>query len=252
MTRGTREARRGVAVIVAASCAALLWSLASAGVGQAPAAGEYVGSITCEGCHMEEPSPVAGLYRGSAHEAATPEEGATGAELYRRVTIGPSGEPVPGVGCEACHGAGRKHRQSGMPRHLAWLPRDGDKPTFIATCAQCHAEGTMPGGEDYPVGYAPGGPLPADFALTEGATGPFARYNEFVGSKHFASGTVACTDCHNPHGSPDNPSMLSVAGDAICAPCHAEETSDPAAHRPDDFAEGCVGCHMPGGSHAGM
>jgi Tfp pilus assembly protein PilF len=67
-------------------------------------------------------------------------------------------------------------------------------------------------------------------------------YASFLESRMHAAG-VTCSDCHNPHTL-----KLRVAGNAVCAQCHATETFDrPTHHHHVSGSKGaeCAACHMP-------
>ena len=167
-----------------------------------------------------------------------------------------------GVGCEACHGAGRRHMawaQAGAdpstPGHglalrlapLAWtLPQTGSR-TEIETCARCHAHRSR--FRDDP---GPQAPLLDSVVPTLNAPGLYwpdgqmraevYEYGSFAQSRMHAQG-VRCSHCHEPHSA-----RLRVAGNGVCLQCHAAERFDTPQHHhhvQDHAGAQCVSCHMP-------
>jgi predicted CXXCH cytochrome family protein len=232
-----------------AACAALVVGMPLClAAGSGPS---YAGTERCLGCHSQTRPELARTYRESAHAKAEPAADARGADLYRAtVALRDDGTfAEKGVGCEACHGPGSRHRTSAMPRHLILRYGEIEPARADMVCGQCHATGTTDEGKDYPAGFLPGEDLMEMIELQDGASGKFARYNEFLGGKHYASGAVHCTTCHDPHGSADQPSMLRSAVPDLCAACHPDEVAQPAEHTPGGEVGTCVSCHMPEGSH---
>jgi predicted CXXCH cytochrome family protein len=60
-------------------------------------------------------------------------------------------------------------------------------------------------------------------------------------------GLVACTDCHNPHGS-RNLLMLRNQNSETCVACHAEKRGPFVFEHAPVEVEGCTSCHTPHGS----
>jgi DmsE family decaheme c-type cytochrome len=70
-------------------------------------------------------------------------------------------------------------------------------------------------------------------------------------------GFMACTDCHNPHGTfaptwgmADRPRLVARAegNEEACLKCHADKRGPFAYEHPPVRVEGCGVCHMPHGS----
>ena len=132
----------------------------------------------------------------------------------------------PGVACEACHGPGRKHVDSGGAEgtivNPARLPPDRNR----MVCGQCHSIGKDPSGvHPFPVinrgePYRPGHDLTLGFVDSRPVTTPKGgEYSTFVLSPEPYSNQL-CTDCHDPHGKTGNPSMLGDPTSALCKRCH--------------------------------
>ncbi len=60
-------------------------------------------------------------------------------------------------------------------------------------------------------------------------------------------GLMKCSDCHNPHGTP-NRASLTNAGSETCVKCHVEKRGPFVFEHPAVKVEGCVTCHNPHGS----
>ncbi|HUU27770.1 MAG TPA: cytochrome c3 family protein [archaeon] len=137
----------------------------------------------------------------------------------------------PGVACEACHGPGKKHLDSGGSKgtivNPSRLPPEGNR----MVCGQCHSLGKDPSGQHpFPVmtggePFKPGDDLTLGFVddnpviVTRGA-----EYSTFVHSPRPYSDQL-CTDCHEPHGKAGNPAMLKSPTSALCLRCHGNPLS---------------------------
>ena len=158
------------------------------------------------------------------------------------------------VGCEACHGAGSAHVESPAVN----LTAPAAQSDQVNTCAQCHsrrsqlAAGFVPGA-DYFNHYLPAlldqGLYHADGQILD----EVYVYGSFLQSKMHQAG-VTCGHCHEPHTGD-----VRLADNALCTQCHnpagrndfptlqARLYDDPAHHFHNPGSEGarCVGCHMP-------
>jgi predicted CXXCH cytochrome family protein len=175
------------------------------------------------------------------------------------------------VGCEACHGPAGQHVEwaskqdpsapdagaSGLA--VAFPPgKDGAKAE-IAVCAACHSRRAPFGGDTAP----PGAPFADHYNLSLLRDGLYHADGQiddevyvlgsFLQSKMYAEG-VRCSNCHDVHTA-----ELRADGDAICTQCHNPEGRDefptlPKAafddpehhhHPPESAGARCVACHMP-------
>jgi len=161
-----------------------------------------------------------------------------------------------GVGCESCHGGGRRHAQSPQRGNISFAVQSsfmhveapsGGVPTHAQdinrSCARCHTvlfsqyPFTWEGGErrEHPGGSTTNSGEARDFLLGGCAS------------------AMDCTSCHDPHGE-DKRSHLeelgTVRGNAVCTKCH-EKLTAPAAlaehthHLPEGEGSACLSCHMP-------
>lgn len=137
----------------------------------------------------------------------------------------------PAVGCEACHGPGREHVDSGGLEgkivNPSKLPADRNR----MVCGQCHSLGVDPTGKHpFPVfegsaPYLPGDDLAVSFIDSAPvATLQGGEYSTFVNSPEPYSSQL-CTDCHNPHGNGEVVSMLVDPSSTLCKRCHSNPLS---------------------------
>jgi predicted CXXCH cytochrome family protein len=179
-----------------------------------------------------------------------------------------------GIGCEACHGPGRRHIElidaarkdpslkPGGTLDTYYSPNGTPRQSFD-TCAYCHGNkqnvfSDFRAGEryeDYALPFLVSAPIPeTDLQGEFWADGRPSRFNRpqaLMMSGCFKAGAVACTSCHLAHGSP-YPYSLRVDinngsdGDRLCTQCHS---NDFALQRHTFHAAGsegsrCVNCHM--------
>jgi len=178
------------------------------------------------------------------------------------------------VGCEACHGPGRKHleqarKQGGsVPGGLnavsavgQWLhsqdadtakifpPLQGSSPTSakeqLAMCGSCHSRRTVIGDFNKPGDFhdqhhmqlLDPGLYHADGQIQD----EVYVLGSFLQSKMYHQGVV-CSNCHEPHSL-----RLRAEGNGVCAQCHKPQVFDREEHHhhPEGTGSQCVNCHMP-------
>jgi predicted CXXCH cytochrome family protein len=153
-----------------------------------------------------------------------------------------------GIGCEACHGPGRRHIElidaarkdpslkPGGTLDVYFSPNGSPRQSFD-TCAYCHGnkqnvfDGFRAGEryEDYALPFLVSAAIPdtdhqGEF-WPDGRPSRFNRPQALMMSGCFKAGAVACTSCHLAHGSP-YPFSLKVNvdngsdGDQLCTQCH--------------------------------
>ena len=169
----------------------------------------------------------------------------------------------PGIGCEACHGAGSYHVKAASfffdkeketitnPKKLSWR-------ISAMVCGQCHKSGlsvkelaphkeAFPTRYAFPYGYDVGKPLYNYYVKDPGyKKAADLQYNEWERSQHAKAGII-CIDCHSVHEKdttkPVNKALTRLAADKLCKSCHTS-VEKRAAHRIHTFGS-CIACHMP-------
>jgi hypothetical protein len=143
------------------------------------------------------------------------------------------------IGCENCHGPGRKHASSGRRADIvnpARLPRARAEEI----CMNCHQGGDarvyLPGKQE--TDFRPGQRLWDVVAIFQaGRTGDTDLLQHHEAMRESAcfqkSATLSCHTCHNPHAAKTDQ-------DATCAGCHKTLA---ASHPPE--RRDCAKCHMP-------
>jgi len=236
---------RGPLSVRATVAAILLCGLA--GRPQAPTAkpaAEYAGSGTCAACHEE----VAKAFRKNPHQRV-----GTGREWKGRA-------------CESCHGPGAKHAESASAPDIL-NPAKASPTRSEKVCLSCHS------GQLAQLGRIHGGHgrnqiacsachtihgRPEQLKLNNAAvvnrqcrSCHTAEWAEFLRphTHRLIQGAMACTDCHNPHGSSRPRSAQTVSGNEPgCFRCHGDKRGPfPFEHAPVRL-EGCGACHEPHGS----
>ncbi|NGO50255.1 tetratricopeptide repeat protein [Allomesorhizobium camelthorni] len=177
------------------------------------------------------------------------------------------------VGCEACHGPGEAHvawaekrpgydsgRWSGLAPHGLLTPRsEGRQAIEQDMCGPCHARREAIG----PDSTLPGAPFGDHYNLStlgDGLYFPDGQQDQevyilssFLQSKMHEKG-VTCSDCHDSHSG-----GLVAEGNAVCTQCHNPvgrsefpslvlkdfDTPDHHHHKEGSAGAQCVSCHMP-------
>jgi hypothetical protein len=172
----------------------------------------------------------------------------------RAGTIDAFVDPLPtGVGCERCHGPGKKHVATSKPEDIVVSTKLSPARQMDA-CAQCHESSASTLRADRgEFSYRPGEPLDAyrvNFVEQPAQPDRFqllAHPERLIQSACFrgSAGKLTCTTCHDPHVSSfDEPKKW---WDDKCASCHADPSAKNCTEDPKvRAAEGdhCVACHM--------
>jgi hypothetical protein len=157
-----------------------------------------------------------------------------------------------GVGCERCHGNGRKHvtshRDIVNPARLDAARRD-------SICQQCHLTGAArvprPGRR---VGtFRPGDLLSDHIAVfvwePAGGERTATDHSEQLARskcKSVSGDRLWCGTCHDPHSTPPESERVAFYR-ASCLGCHARKGCSLAAQTRAAAGDDCASCHMPKG-----
>ncbi len=177
-------------------------------------------------------------------------------------------------GCEACHGPGRAHAEAGGDLHS--ILRFGKKSSQSAeeqnaACLQCHTKGgrmfwqgsthqrrglTCATCHEVMKENLPQSGLRFRDPLHENRRFVKAtrmevclqchlqRRAQLQRSSHmpFREGKIGCTDCHNPHGTPNPKLLIEATVNENCYKCHAERRG-PFVWEHPPVMENCSNCH---------
>jgi predicted CXXCH cytochrome family protein len=154
----------------------------------------FVGTQSCADCH----EGIVNDFASAAHAGLV-------AESFE----------IPGsLGCEACHGPGGNHVDSGGETRDIINP--GRQPQV---CFQCHLD------------------TAAEFRLPHGHP--------------VQQGQVACIDCHDPHTGRHEALLVAdfshAPANAGCIECHQAQAG-PFVFAHEAMRDGCTACHLPHGS----
>ena len=212
-------------------------------------AAESIGRESCQACHRQE----------TAHWDPT---------VHGRVFSHRPANEQQALLCEACHGPGSLHLKDPQnPDLIIGFTRSSD--TAVArmneTCLSCHA-----GGER--IHWRGSAHESVDLACSDchnpmnqqSVFGLEARVSasktcftchprqrvEFRKRSHMPlhEGKIACTDCHNPHGSTTEPLLRGDSVNQLCYSCHADKRG-PFLWEHAPVVDSCLNCHRPHGSN---
>ena len=205
------------------------------------------GDEKCMGCHAsvkaDKVAPIALRRHGTKADGRTP-------------------------GCDTCHGASDKHIASGdgsvKPDRVFRGPGAADAHQINEGCLGCHKGGKRSHWET-------GRHEQAGVACTSchsvhsstdivqaKLTQPEVCFNchkqqrtEVNKPSHhpIPEGKMACSDCHNPHGSVGRANMKRDSVNETCYTCHMEKRG-PFVHNHEPVNEDCTNCHNPHGTTA--
>ncbi len=170
--------------------------------------------------------------------------------------------------CESCHGASPQHRRA--PRLPVALQFDGgvgaypaaDAATQNQVCLGCHENGarTHWAGSEHQFAelactschdiHARQDPVLSKLTQPAVCVGCHEekRAQLRLRSRHpLAEGLMACTDCHNPHGSTSEHLLAKANVVDTCTNCHAEKRG-PFLWEHEPVSDSCTNCHNPHGS----
>jgi DmsE family decaheme c-type cytochrome len=209
----------------------------------APADRSLQGDAVCTRCHDEsESKPILSMYKtphGVKADARTPGcqtcHGSSEAHLKNKstapdVTFGKHAKASPAAqvqACMSCHDGGLRTLWAGSQHQSRNIP-----------CASCHTIHT-----DH------------DPVLTQ-ETQPDVCFQchkteraqiHRISTHPLAAGQMACTNCHNPHGSAGPKLLVKNSVNETCYTCHAEKRG-PFLWEHGPVTDECTNCHTPHGS----
>lgn len=165
----------------------------------------------------------------------------------------------PGVGCEACHGPGKKHVKTGGRLSEIVNPAKLSQDRAMMICMACHTDGMDKATETFPfaVGYVPGkdlGNFLTEFFMPKPNSKRWywgsmdfkerKRMWYFFQSKFYSS-TRACEVCGFDRGATQTHERY-MSPSEYCGTCHKKRFENYFAHsghRPENTQ--CVDCHIP-------
>jgi DmsE family decaheme c-type cytochrome len=175
------------------------------------------GQQGCESCHGPSDAHAAGFAKGSPAEPGIRFNGANASPVSQRNEV-----------CLSCHQdskrmdwEGSKHQNNNVACvscHTIHVAKDPVlvKATQPEKCFTCHAQ---------------------------------QRAESFQYSHHpIREGKVACSDCHNPHGSAGPSLLKEFTVNQTCYNCHADKRG-PMLWEHQPVRENCLNCHTPHGSN---
>jgi DmsE family decaheme c-type cytochrome len=213
----------------------------------APIDATYVGAKVCVTCH------------------------ATQAELFKHTLMGRINQTQKGkFDCENCHGPGSAHVKAGGGRGvggiISFRPEDGSRTAQEnnAICLACHERGarTYWNGSTHDTRglmctncHTIMKQVSRKFQLKTAYTPDtcFQCHKDRRAENYFSShmplreGKIACSDCHNPHGTATEAMLRENSVNDNCYKCHAEKRG-PFLWEHAPVRENCLNCHDPHGS----
>lgn len=167
-------------------------------------------------------------------------------------------------GCQSCHGTSDGHlKNPGTSPDVVFGAKSKvssqDKNAVCLTChkagKRAHWDGSQHQGQDLACASCHTVHAPSDKVLAK-ATQPEVCYtchktvraeNHRISTHPILAGKVACSDCHNPHGTTGPKLLVKNGVNATCYTCHAEKRG-PLLWEHAPVTDDCTNCHSPHGS----
>jgi DmsE family decaheme c-type cytochrome len=237
--------------IFAIACGLMFGAVGPASAANSPLDADrtLAGDAACTRCHDQgETKPVLSIYQ-TAHGVKA--DGRT-------------------PGCQSCHGASTRHiknEEGTDPRPGTDIPfaagAKGNPALQVQTCISCHKggqRGHWDGSQHQSAGVACNAchtvHAAQDKVLAK-AIQPEVCFSchkseraqlHRISTHPVAAGKMACSDCHNPHGSTGPTLMRKASVNETCTSCHAEKRG-PFLWEHEPVTEACTNCHTPHGSN---
>lgn len=165
------------------------------------------------------------------------------------------------VGCESCHGKGKKHidfmkseqYKSGVSKNFFIdLHKNTSQTEQLNTCMPCHSRrGEVSQHHFYSNeimdNYIPEIPIKNLYFADGQAFDEVYKYTSFLQSKMFHL-NIKCSDCHSAHTG-----KVKAEGNNLCLQCHTKNyaSSSHTFHKENTDASDCRFCHMPTRTYMG-
>jgi DmsE family decaheme c-type cytochrome len=181
---------------------------------------------SCQSCHGESSRHLAGG-KGEGKDG-TGSRPSPDVVFKTDTTVNRASEPQVQAGaCIACHTSGKRVHWAGSPHESNGVP-----------CAACHAV------------HVRSDPVLAKVTQPEvcfACHKPERAQTHRISTHPLAAGKMACSDCHNPHGTTGPKLLAKDSVNATCTTCHAEKRG-PFLWEHAPVTDDCTNCHTPHGS----
>jgi DmsE family decaheme c-type cytochrome len=178
---------------------------------------------SCQGCHGESKNHLGGNIDGKGRPKPDVVFGA------KKTTAGytPNEPQEQSEACLACHKDGKRTHWAGSQHE-----------SHDMTCANCHSL------------HKPQDPLLSKATQPEvcfGCHKTQRAQTHRISTHPLDAGKMACSDCHNPHGSTGPKLLVKNSVNETCYTCHAEKRG-PFLWEHSPVTDDCTNCHTPHGS----